>query len=103
MNDTYKEGKDINMGTLDKIQPYEIEKARKIVRQYRFEGFLSSARDYIISELKKEIEEIEGYEVYSYDLRYVDPHFRRDGKTVYRGLLEVTFLSIERELYILRY
>ena len=81
------------MGTLDKIQPYEIEKVRKIVRKYRFEGFLSSARDYIISELKKEIE---GYEVYSYDLRYVDPHYRRDGKTVYRGLLEVTYLSTER-------
>lgn len=88
---------------MDKLQPVQIEKARKIVRKYHFEGFLSSARDYIISELKKEIEEIEGYEVYSYDLRYVDPHFRRDGKTVYRGLLEVTFLSIERELYILRY
>ena len=91
------------MGTLDKIQPYEIEKVRKIVRKHRFEGFLSSARDYIIIELKKEIEEIEGYEVYSYDLRYVDPHYRRDGKTVYRGLLEVTYLSTERELYILRY
>lgn len=91
------------MGTLDKIQPYEIEKARKIVRKHRFKGFLSSARDYIISELKKEIEEIEGYEVYSYDLRYVDPHCREDGKIVYRGLLEVTYLSTERELYILRY
>lgn len=88
---------------MDKLQPVQIEKARKIVRKYHFEGFLSSARDYIISELKKKIEEIEGYEIYSYDLRYVDPHFRRDGKTVYRGLLEVTFLSIERELYILRY
>ena len=76
---------------MDKLQPVQIEKARKIVRKYHFEGFLSSARDYIISELKKEIEEIEGYEVYSYDLRYVDPHFRRDGKTVYRGLLEGTF------------
>ena len=103
MSVLYKGGKDINMATLDKIQPYEIEKAGKIVRKYYFEGFLSSARDYIISELKKEIEEIEGYEVYSYDLRHIDPHYRRDGKTVYRGLLEVTYLSTERELYILRY
>ena len=91
------------MGTLDKIQPYEIEKARKIVIKHHFESFLSSSRDYIISELKKEIEEIEGYEVYSYDLRRVNPHYRRDGKTVYRGSLEVTYLSTERELYILRY
>nr|DAR65557.1 MAG TPA: hypothetical protein [Caudoviricetes sp.] len=44
------------MGTLDKIQPYEIERARKIVRKHCFEG-----------------------------------------------LLEVTYLSTERELYILRY
>lgn len=40
------------MDTLDKIQPYEIEKARKIVKQYYFDGFPVISKEYAYNRLK---------------------------------------------------
>ena len=70
------------MNDLNKIFPTEIERVRKVVKQYYFDGFPVISLDYVISRLK---------------------HYQRDGSTVYRGYLEVTYLSVERELYKLRY
>lgn len=40
------------MKDLDRIFPSEIERARKIVKQYHFEGFPVISLDYAISRLK---------------------------------------------------
>lgn len=88
---------------MDKIQLKQIEKARKIVKQYHFEGFPVISLDYAISRLKPIMDDIEGFEPTHYDLYDVDIHHQRDGSTAYKGTLRVTYLSVERELYTFRY
>lgn len=88
---------------MDKAQLKQIEKARKIVKQYHFDGFPVISLDYAISRLKPIFEDIEGFELTHYDLYDVDIHHQRDGSTAYKGTLRVTYLSVERDLYIFRY
>lgn len=88
---------------MDKAQLQQIEKARKIVKQYHFEGFPVISLDYAISRLKPIMDNIEGFEPTHYDLYDVDIHHQRDGSTAYKGTLRVTYLSVERDLYIFRY
>ena len=88
---------------MDKGQVQQIEKARKIVKQYHFDGFPVISLDYAISHLKPIFEDIEGFEPTHYDLYDVDTHYQRDGSTAYKGTLRVTYLSVERDLYIFRY
>lgn len=88
---------------MDKAQLKQIEKARKIVKQYHFDGFPVISLDYAISRLKPIFEGIEGFEPTHYDLYDVDIHHQRDGSTAYKGTLRVTYLSVERDLYIFRY
>lgn len=88
---------------MDKAQLKQIEKARKIVKQYHFDGFPVISLDYAVSRLKPIFEEIEGFEPTHYDLYDVDIHHQRDGSTAYKGTLRVTYLSVERDLYIFRY
>ena len=99
----YKEGMVIKMNDLNKIFPIEIERARKVVKQYYFDGFPVTSLDYVISRLKHIFEDIEGFEPKYYNLYDVEQHYQIDGSTAYRGYLEVTYLSVERELYKLRY
>lgn len=49
MSVLYKEGRDIKMNDLNKIFPIEIERVRKIVKQYYFDGFPVISFDYAIS------------------------------------------------------
>lgn len=88
---------------MDKIQLKQIEKARKIVKQYHFDGFPVISLDYAVSRLKPIMDDIEGFEPTHYDLYDVDIHHQRDGSTAYKGTLRVTYLSVERELYTFRY
>nr|DAL82506.1 MAG TPA: hypothetical protein [Caudoviricetes sp.] len=88
---------------MDKAQLQQIEKARKIVKQYHFDGFPVISLDYAISRLKPIFEDIEGFEPTHYDLYDVDIHHQRDGSRAYKGTLRVTYLSVERDLYIFRY
>ncbi len=91
------------MKDLDRIFPTEVERARKIVKQYHFDGFPVISLEYAISRLKPIFEDIEGFEPTYYDLYDVDIHYQPDGSTAYKGSLQVTYLSTERELYYLRY
>ena len=88
---------------MDKVQLQQIEKARKIVKQYHFEGFPVISLDYAISRLKPIFEDIEGFEPTHYDLYDVDIHHQRDGSTAYKGTLRVTYLSVDRDLCSFRY
>ena len=88
---------------MDMIQPTRVEKARKIVKQYHFDGFPIISLDYAISRIKPIMDDIEGFEPHYYNLYDVEQHYQPDGSTAYRGRLEVTYLSVERELYKLRY
>lgn len=99
----YKEGRLIKMKDLDRIFPSEVERARKIVKQYHFDGFPVISLDYAISRLKPIFEDIEGFEPTHYDLYDVDINHQIDGSTAYKGTLRVTYLSVERDLYIFRY
>lgn len=91
------------MNPLDKVFPSQIEKARKVVKKYSFEGFPVVSKDYVFNRLKPIMVDMEGFEPYHYDLYDVEVYRQRDGSSVYRGYLKVTYLSVERELYILRY
>ena len=85
------------------IQPTQVEKARKIVKQYHFDGFPIISLDYAISRIKPIMDDIEGFEPHYYDLYDVEQHYQPDGSIAYKGILQVTYLSIERDLYIFRY
>lgn len=85
------------------IQPTQVEKARKIVKQYHFDGFPIISLDYAISRIKPIMDDIEGFEPHYYDLYDVEQHYQPDGSTAYKGILKVTYLSVERDLYIFRY
>ena len=88
---------------IDKFQPTQIEKARKIVKQIHFDDFPVISLDYAISRIKPIMEDIEGFEPHYYDLYDVEQHYQPDGSTAYKGILQVTYLSVERDLYIFRY
>lgn len=88
---------------MDMIQPSQVERARKIVKQYHFDGFPIISLDYAISRIKPIMDDIEGFEPHYYDLYDVEQHYQPDGSTAYKGILQVTYLSIERDLYIFRY
>lgn len=88
---------------MDMIQPTQVEKARKIVKQYHFDGFPIISLDYAISRIKPIMDDIEGFEPHYYDLYDVEQHYQPDGSTSYKGILQVTYLSVERDLYIFRY
>lgn len=88
---------------MDMIQPTQVEKARKIVKQYHFDGFPIISLDYAISRIKPIMDDIEGFEPHYYDLYDVEQHYQPDGSTAYKGILEVTYLSVERDLYIFKY
>lgn len=88
---------------MDMIQPKQVEKARKIVKQYHFDGFPNISLDYAISRIKPIMDDIEGFEPHYYDLYDVEQHYQPDGSTAYKGILQVTYLSVERDLYIFRY
>lgn len=88
---------------MDMIQPTQIEKARKIVKQINFSGFPVISLDYAISRLKPIMDDIEGFEPRYYDLYEVEQFYQSDGSTAYKGVLQVTYLSVERDLYIFRY
>lgn len=88
---------------MDMIQPTQVEKARKIVKQYHFDGFPIISLDYAISRIKPIMDDIEGFEPHYYGLYDVEQHYQPDGSTAYKGILQVTYLSIERDLYIFRY
>lgn len=82
---------------MDMIQPTQVEKARKIVKQYHFDGFPIISLDYAISRIKPIMDDIEGFEPH-YDLYDVEQHYQPDGSTAYKGILQVTYLSVERDL-----
>lgn len=88
---------------MDMIQPTQVEKARKIVKQYHFDGFPIISLDYAISRIKPIMDDIEGFEPHYYDLYDVEQHYQPDGSIAYKGILQVTYLSVERDLYIFRY
>lgn len=88
---------------MDMIQPTQVEKARKIVKQYHFDGFPIISLDYVISRIKPIMDDIEGFEPHYYDLYDVEQHYQPDGSTAYKGILQVSYLSIERDLYVFRY
>lgn len=88
---------------MDMIQPTQIEKARKIVKQINFSGFPVISLDYAISRLKPIMDDIEGFEPHYYNLYDVEQFYQSDGSTAYKGVLQVTYLSVERDLYIFRY
>lgn len=91
------------MKELDKIQPTQIERVRKIVKEYKFDGCPYSSLKMVKEYFENQLEEIEGFYIYDYKLLDIYPQYRADGSHHYKGILEVTYLSVERELYILRY
>ena len=91
------------MDYLEKIFHSEIERARKIVKLYHFDYCPYSSLDLIKQYFKDKIEEIEDFYINDYNLVEVYPQYLSDGSKVYKGSFEVTYLSIERELYIFRY
>lgn len=95
----HKEGSIIRMKLpeeFDKIQPSEIEIAKKMVRQYHFEGFSSNELDHIVYRLKDNFDNIEGFEPYSYKLLKYIPQYDSYGFRTFKGCLEVVFISKER-------
>ena len=57
---------------MDMIQPTQVEKVRKIVKQYHFDGFPIISLDYAISRIKPIMDDIEGFEPHYYDLYDVE-------------------------------
>lgn len=88
---------------MNKFQPVEIEKARKIVRRYKFRDFPYEDVLSIIIRLKPIMDDIEGFEHCQYELVECYSQYNISGSKGYDGILEVTYLSVERDLYIFRY
>lgn len=103
MNVLYKEGSDISMDCLENIFPSEIERVRKIVKLYHFDYCPYSSLELIKQYFKDKIEEIEDFYIHDYKLLDVYPQYLSDGSHIYKGSFEVTYLSVERELYKLGY
>lgn len=91
------------MNDLNKIFPSEIERARKIVKLYHFDYCPYSSLELIKQYFKNKIEEIEDFYIQDYKLIDVFPQYLSDGSKVYKGSFEITYLSIERELFKLGY
>ncbi len=91
------------MNDLNKIFPSEIERARKIVKLYHFDYCPYSSLELIKQYFKDKIEEIEDFYIQDYKLIDVFPQYLSDGSKVYKGSFEITYLSIERELFKLGY
>jgi hypothetical protein len=91
------------MDALDKIYPSQIERARKIVKLYHFDYCPYSSLELIKQYFKDKIEEIEDFYIQDYKLIDVFPQYLSDGSKVYKGSFEITYLSIERELFKLGY
>lgn len=91
------------MNDLNKIFPSEIERARKIVKLYHFDYCPYSLLELIKQYFKDKIEEIEDFYIQDYKLIDVFPQYLSDGSKVYKGSFEITYLSIERELFKLGY
>lgn len=91
------------MEELDKIQPVELERIRKMVKKYHFDGCPYSSSKMVKEYFKNDIEEIEGFYIHDYKLLDVYPQYLSDGSHHYKGILEITYLSVERELYKFRY
>lgn len=88
---------------MEKIFPSEIERVRKQVRRYYFNDMPNASLDFIVSRLKPILEDIKGFEPTYYQLFDVEPvqvPFSR--YTHYKGIVEVTYYSQEREIFILR-
>ena len=96
----YKEGSDIEM---ENIFPSEIERVRKQVRRYYFDAMPTVSLDFIVSRLKPILEDIKGFEPIYYQLFDVEPVKVPSSRyTHYKGIVEVTYYSQEREIFILR-
>ena len=93
----------IKMNDLNNIFPSEIERMRKIVKQYHFDDFPIISLDYAVSRLRPILDDIEGFEPHYYNLYDVEEHYLKNGSRGYKGILEVTYLSVERKLYKFRY
>lgn len=91
------------MKELEKIKPSQIERARKIVRKYYFKDSPYSEPNYIFNHFRNKIENIENFETHDYKLLDCYPQYKSDGSKGYNAILEVTYLSTEREIYFLRY
>ena len=91
------------MNDLNKIYPSEIERVRKIVKLYHFDYCPYSSLELIKQFFKDEIEEIEYFYIQDYKLIDVFPQYLSDGSKVYKGSFEITYLSIERDLFKLGY
>lgn len=91
------------MNDLNKIFPSEIERGRKIVKLYHFDYCPYSSLELIKQYFKDKIEEIEDFYIQDYKLIDVFPQYLSDGSKVYKGSFEITYLSIERELFKLGY
>lgn len=91
------------MNDLNKIFPSEIERVRKIVKLYHFDYCPYSSLELIKQFFKDEIEEIEYFYIQDYKLIDVFPQYLSDGSKVYKGSFEITYLSIERDLFKLGY
>lgn len=91
------------MNDLNKIFPSEIERVRKIVKLYHFDYCPYSSLELIKQYFKGKIEEIEDFYIQDYKLIDVFPQYLSDGSKVYKGSFEITYLSIERELFKLGY
>lgn len=88
---------------MEKILPSEIERVRKQVRRYYFNAIPNASLDYIVSRLKPILEDIEGFEPTYYQLFDVEPvRISSSRYTHYKGVVEVTYYSQEREIFILR-
>lgn len=88
---------------MENIFPSEIERVRKQVRQYYFNDMPNVSLDFIISRLKPVLEDIKRFEPTYYQLFGVEPvqvPFSRH--THYKGIVEVTYYSQEREVFIFR-
>ena len=86
---------DIKMNDLNKIFPTEIERVRKVVRQYYFDGFPIISLDYAISRIKPIMDDIEGFEPHYYNLYDVEQHYQPDGSTAYKSLSIILTMSTE--------
>lgn len=93
----------IKMDNLSNILPSEIERVRKIVKLYHFDYCPYSSLELIKQYFKDKIEEIEDFYIQDYKLIDVFPQYLSDGSKFYKGSFEITYLSIERELFKLGY
>lgn len=91
------------MKDFERIKPTQLEKARKLVKKYYFKGLPYNDKDAIYHHVRAKIEDIKDFEIHDYKLLDSYPQYNSDGSKGYNVILEVTYLSVEREIYFLRY